>query len=166
MDARKIFFGSAIVFFLYSGMIFVYSQERPSDHESQPSLIRKDLLQKERKSLDPPRRNIFTPQRLEHGLDSPVEVDAAGRQPGSGDTADAESQQQETVYRVDIRYIGYIGSEKRTVALIIHNGDAIAVEKGEQVSDQVKILEISPQSVEFVGPDSVPIKVFLEGEEQ
>lgn len=165
MHARKIFLGSAIVFLLYAGMMFVSAQEKLSDHESQPSLVRKDLLQRERKSLDPPKRNIFTSQRSGYGLDSPVAVDTSGRQPGSRDTADAESQQQ-AVYRVDIRYIGYIGSEKRTVALIIYEGEAMAVEKGEQVSEQVKILNISPQSVEFVGPDSVPNKVFLEGEER
>jgi hypothetical protein len=166
MCTKKIFLGAAIACFLYAGMTFVYSQENPSDHESQPSWIRKDLLQRERKGLDPPRRNIFTPQQSEYGLNSPGEVPAAGRQPGSRDPADTESQAQETVYRVDIRYIGYIGSEKRTVALIIHNGEAMAVEKGELLSEQVKILDISPQSVEYVGPDSVPNKVFLEGEER
>ena len=166
MDARKIFSGSVVLLFLSSGMTVVYSQEKPLKNESQTRLLRKDLLQKERKSLDPPKRNIFTPQRLGYKLDGTVEVGTSGRQPGPGDAAYTESPPPETARQVDIRYIGYIGSHRRTVALIIHNGDAVAVEKGEQLSEQVKILDITPQSVEFVGPDSIPNKVFLEGEER
>lgn len=164
MDTKTTFF-RLTVFFLFCGLTVAYSQEKSHEPEDRSSLIRMDLLQKERKSLAPPQRNIFTPQRLRPGMDRPGEAGSLVDPSGSKDAAGAESPEQEMTQRIDIQYIGYIGSRERTVAIIIFNGEALAVEKGEPISEQIIIREITPQSIEFEGPDSIPNKVFLEGEE-
>ena len=164
MDVKKIFL-CLVLFFLY-GMTVGFFQEKKVADRDPSSLIRKDLLPKERKSLAPPQRNIFTPQRGEYGLDRPVDAGVIEGQPGSKNITDGESPEPLIAPGIDIRYIGYIGSQERTVAIIIFNGDALAVEKGELISEHMKILEITPQSIKFEGSNSIPNEVFLEGEER
>ena len=64
---------------------------------------------------------------------------------------------------LNIRYIGYIVSDEKIVALIIFDGNALAVEKGEMINKKVKVGEITPEEIEFMGPDSEKRKYSLEG---
>jgi hypothetical protein len=50
------------------------------------------------------------------------------------------------------------------VALIVFEGDALAVEKGEVISEGVKIGEITPEEIEIIGSDSQKRRYYLEGE--
>lgn len=61
------------------------------------------------------------------------------------------------------RYIGYIVFGEKIVALIIIDGNALAVEKGEMISEGVKVGEITPEEIEIMGPDSEKRKYSLEG---
>ena len=50
------------------------------------------------------------------------------------------------------------------MALIIFDGESLAVEKGELISEGVEIGEITLQDIEVIGPDSNRRKFSLEGE--
>jgi tetratricopeptide (TPR) repeat protein len=63
---------------------------------------------------------------------------------------------------LNIRYIGYIVSSEKIIALIILDGNILAVEKGEMISKGVKIGEITPEVIEVLGPDLEKKKYFLE----
>ena len=66
---------------------------------------------------------------------------------------------------ISLRYIGYVGSMEKTVALVIFEGLALAVKKGDMVSDSFEVLNITRKEIEFAGRDSITRKVSLEGEE-
>ena len=67
---------------------------------------------------------------------------------------------------MNIRYIGHIRSGQKIVALIVYEDTAIAVEKGEMISEGVQIGDVTSEYVEIVGPDSVRRKYTLEGEKE
>jgi len=126
------------------------------------SLIRKDLLYEKRRNLNPPIRNIFSPQRIrapESGL-LPGEVEG---DPGETGTKPGEKALD---VMANIRYIGYIQSGHRIVALIIFEEEALAVEEGEMISQDVRVGKVTPEEIELMGPDSKKRNYSLEGEEE
>ena len=92
------------------------------------SLIRKDLLLREKIELGNPVRNIFTLRR------------SARREIQRNSVELQQSQQQNSNLTnklgassslpVNIRYIGYVISDNKMVALIVFEGNALAVERG------------------------------------
>jgi len=126
------------------------------------SLIRKDLLFEKGENLSPPIRSIFSPRkrRKSEAEFLPGEVQKKGEGVGS------ESGEKALVVMPHIRYIGYINSGHRTVALIIFEEEALAVEEGEMVSEEIRVGKVSPREIEIIGPDSRKWKYLLEGEEE
>jgi hypothetical protein len=126
------------------------------------SLIRKDLLDEKTKNLNPPIRNIFSPRK--------VRTSEAGLLPGEveGDLGETGTRPGEKGLDVmpNIRYIGYIESGHRIVALIIFEEEALAVEEGEMISQDVRVGKVTPEEIELIGPDSKKRKYSLEGEEE
>lgn len=125
------------------------------------SLIRKELLFAERKKLKPPRRNIFSPLSSEIreegspllGLPQPLQQ------------AGADSKDEVHSSSLNLRYIGYIDSGQRIVALIVFEGQALAVEEGEKISEQLQVGKISTKEIEIIGPGEAKTRYSLEGEE-
>lgn len=165
MKARMGVLASAILFFclsLLSGEELEKKQEEGKKQGEFPSFIRKDLLVRPERRLQPPRRNIFMPSRS-----SPVEEDPgyAGQKINLGrsglDIQDKEEKQAGPV--LNLRYLGYVQSAGKLVALIVFEGQLLAVEKGEMISEGVKVGEISPEEIEIIGPDSLSRKFSLEG---
>jgi len=140
------------------------SNEKKAALQSQHSLIRKDLLEIDDQALKMPERNIFKPDRRRST--SETQVDSGPIVPPAEELSTPAEDDEEIVtgWTGQLRYIGYIGSRQRTVALIIFNGQALAVETGEQISDEVTVKKISPAEIEFEGPDSMQIKAVFEGE--
>lgn len=66
--------------------------------------------------------------------------------------------------RIDVKYIGYVKSEKRVVALIILEGQTYAVESGDVLEMDVTIGEITPDDMEIIDQGSEPKRINLEGE--
>ena len=126
------------------------------------SLIRKELLLKERGKLGVPRRNIFSPRR-------------PGRRETGENRAKLHQNPQEipslpkevsSPLPLNIKYIGYIVSREKIVALIVFGGDALAVEREEVISEGVRVGEITPEEIEIIGSDSQKRKYSLEGEKE
>lgn len=136
------------------------------------NLIRKDLLEGLEKKPAPPERNIFRPDRRrpqaagggERPGDSPgVDVVGGSDEPRpDADTALSVS----TGIVVQLRYIGYIGSRARAVAVVLVQGEAQAVSVGDSPSEGLTILAITPREIEFTGPDERTRRVSIEGEER
>jgi hypothetical protein len=141
---------------------------RPSPSEERNSLLRMDLLQRPREGMTPPQRNIFAPRT---GASRPVENFPYGGQQAlpndrAPDTPDqpAEGTAAPPVFSVSLRYIGFIESSRRIIALVVFEGQAIAVVEGEVVSEGIRIGKITRDQIEIVLPDSTTRRFPLEGE--
>lgn len=157
----------AIVFFLFmlSAVFCLFSidgdLQEASQKNKEKSFIRKDLLLKESRKLKPPRRNIFSLQKIRFG-----ENEFWGdkqEEPGS-----IEGRQNirmgQTGSEMELRYIGYVCSDQKIVALIIFGGETLAVEEGEVIGDSTKISKIVPEEINIIWPDSTKKAYSLEGE--
>jgi len=156
------FLGISLCLWAKEGM---FQKKKPKEKETK-SLIRKELLLKERKKLEPPRRIIFSPRSS--GLpESQADAFRIGQNsPESSPETPTTLSENRSLAPSNIRYIGYIHSEDKIVGLIIFEGNALAVEQGEMISAGVKIGKITLEEIEIIGPDSEIRKYSLEGERE
>jgi hypothetical protein len=129
--------------------------------EEAKSLIRLDLLRLQRTEARLPKRNIFAPRS--HSSPPLSLKGQEGIGPEAAETLSGK-QQERPAFNVNLRYIGYIESPGRMIALIILEGQALAVAEGEVVSEGIRIGKISPTEIEIIMPDSTNRKFSLEGE--
>ncbi len=122
------------------------------------SLIRKELLLKEKKGLPLPRRNIFSPRRT--GL-SPSEPKGPALQKNPG-TVEPEPSRAS----LNLSYIGYIVSGEKIIALIVLEGDILYVEKGDMIQEGIRIGEITASEIEVIGPGSEKKKFMIQGDSE
>ncbi len=137
-------------------------QNRGLAKGGEKSLIRKDLLLRKKIELGNPARNIFTLRRsVSREIErSPVKLQQNQQQnPTLPSKYEASSS-----LPLNIRYIGYVISDDKMVGLIVFGGDALAVERGEVISEGVKIGKITPEEIEIIGSDSQKRRYYLEGE--
>jgi len=135
-------------------------------------LIRIDLLQKEELPLEPPLRNIFAPHRSQ----SPRDRAGQGRRPGEGpgdlpggenpEGVEEELRPETEAVSWNLRYLGYVISSERTVAVVVFQGETMAVKPGEIIAEGVTILKITPDEIVYQGPDDLSRTVSLEGEDR
>ncbi|MFP4081460.1 MAG: hypothetical protein ACLFVG_01750 [Candidatus Aminicenantes bacterium] len=156
---------SWLVVFLCTGLLLGgQGKDRKSekkDSKAPGSLIRKELLVAEKKELTPPQRNIFSPHRS--GIGEEMK--------NLGVTQDVEvkpenSEPKTPSFSTGLRYIGYVQYGQRIVALIIFEGQAAAVEKGDRISGQVEAGDITTKDIEIIGPGAEIKKYPLQGEEE
>jgi hypothetical protein len=165
MKAKKI--TSAFFILLLSIGLCIWAgeerlQKKVLEKGGEKSLIRKDLLLREKIELGNPVRNIFTLRRsVRREIErNPVKQEQnQQRNPTIPNTHEAS-----TSLPVNIRYIGYVISADKMVALIVFEGNALAVERGEVISVGVKIGKITTEEIEIVGSDSQRRRYSLEGE--
>jgi hypothetical protein len=128
-------------------------------------LLRVDLL----KALPPepaaPIRSIFSPGRA---VAAPEPVRApdpsaapAGEEPGVEAPPETAAEQSAP----DLAYIGYVRSGRKVVALVISEGQAVAVAEGEEVVPGLKVEKIGPDRIDVVGPDGKRRSVPIQGEQ-
>jgi Tfp pilus assembly protein PilP len=132
--------------------------------KGQTGLVRKDLLEPTRKQLLPPQRNIFTRQRIIPSGEGPGFFGTEGEPQRGGTPTQSGSKNENTEISINVKYIGYVNSEQRVIALIIFGAETYAVESGDLLEGGINIGEITPDDIEIIGPDSEPNRVKLEGE--
>lgn len=140
-------------------------QEKPKmtkngESDQRASYIRMDLLRTEKKPLPPAPRSIFTAQSSR-----PVTVDREelqGERESSEGTGDIQREQSGDY--LDLRYIGYVRSGTKIVALVIFQGEALAVAEGELIAEGITAKKIGLQEIEVMGPNSKISMFSLEGE--
>jgi len=161
-DIRSAFF----ILFLSMGLSVWAGEEKLQkkglDKGGGKSLIRKDLLLREKIELGNPVRNIFTLRRSESReiQRNPVELQQSQQQNSNFPNKLGASSS----LPANIRYIGYVISDNKMVGLIVFEGNALAVEHGEVISEGVKIGKITSEEIEIVGSDSQKRRYYLEGE--
>jgi len=137
-------------------------QEKGLEKGGEKSLIRKDLLLREKIELGNPVRNIFT---LRRSVSREIQRNQAKLQQNQQQNPTLPNKYEaSSSLPVNIRYIGYVISADKMVALIVFEGNALAVERGELISEGVKIGKITPEEIEIVGSDSQKRRYYLEGE--
>ncbi|MDH4217144.1 MAG: hypothetical protein OEY18_00070 [Candidatus Aminicenantes bacterium] len=150
--------------FLYPRAYQEGKNQRTQKDREFKSLIRKDLLETSSRKLLPPRRDIFTrqsPSSIGEGLEFPG---ADRLHLPEGDPSQTNSSDESIGISLDLKYIGYVNSEQRVVALILFRGEVYAVEFGDMLDGGISIGEITPDDIEIIGPDFQSSKVKLEGE--
>jgi hypothetical protein len=163
---------AALVFVLAAGVCPAQVQTdpapKPAVDKEVKSLLRTDLLRVKKLEAAPPKRNIFAPRA---GFSRPGEVVRPGRplpavdfQAADDLTAGDETAGAPPVISVNLRYIGFIESPGRLVAMINFDGRAAAVVEGDIVGEGIRISKITRQQIEVVLPDSSTRTFSLEGE--
>lgn len=163
-------FNRLFVFFLlfFLGAFFCLGgkkeagQEKSSQEDLERSLVRKELLIQEKKKLAPPKRNIFSLQS--YSLENRGEETAGVNLSRGGTQTKPQEERAESALALDLRYIGYIDSGQKIIALVIFEGEALAVEAGEMVTMDVKIEKITQENIVVVGLDAQQRTYALEGE--
>jgi hypothetical protein len=158
------------ILFLSAGLCLWAGEEKLQkqglETGGEKSLIRKDLLLREKTELGNPVRNIFA---LSRSSNREIQGNEANLQPSQHqgqhqDPALPNKYEASSSLPVNIRYIGYVISADKIVALIVFEGNALAVENGELISDGVKIGKITAEEIEIVGSGSQKRRYYLEGE--
>jgi len=129
------------------------------------SLIRKDLLIGKKKKLSPPRRNIFSPHAvIKTQAESLPETVKANQQTLSQLRESSEGYSEGT--KPDLKYLGYVKSGQKIIALIIWEGEALAVIENEMISTEIRVGKVTSEEIELESASSQKWKYSLEGEEE
>jgi hypothetical protein len=154
------------------GFLPAQTPDRPLAEEPLPegkkSLILMDLLQRPQAEMAPPQRNIFAPgARQSRPADTVIP-------PGEQWTAEDDDAETTGIgeerlpapplMTVNLRYIGFIESSRRMIALLVIEGQAVAVFEGEVVGEGIRIGRVTREQVEIVLPDGSTKLFSLEGE--
>ncbi len=91
----------------------------------------------------------------------PAAQAAPGAKPGAEGAAEAETTPAPAV---NVRYVGFIQGKEKFLAIILFNGQAMAVAAGETLGNVWKVEKVGPAEIEILGPDGPAIKFALEGE--
>ncbi len=152
---------------LYPGLSSQGEKVEVQEKKEKRSLIRKELLVPPDKSLPPTKRNIFTRGRPQAGMNA-GEISPSGNfQETEGINFPGQPKQKEETaekIRIDVKYIGYVRSGERVVALILLEGKTYAVESGDVLEAGMTIGKITPDDMEIFDQSSESIRINLEGE--
>jgi hypothetical protein len=157
---------ACFVLFLFAVSLLCGQKETPKKRDvgegEGKSLVQKDLLLKEKKGLQPPLRNIFSPRRTGLG---PSELKGVGipqslqKNPGTVGPEPSHAS-------LNLSYIGYIVSGEKIIALIVLEGDILYVEKGDIIQEGIRIGEITASEIEVIGPGSEKKKYLIQGDSE
>lgn len=153
-----------VLFLLFTASITAQeaNQEKSEEELSILNLIRKDLLNLDIKKLDPPKRNIFTPNSSGFQETNAFRDLNESQLTGLPEIETLEAELP-LVLASGLKYIGYVKAGQKITALILFEGEALAVDVGEEIAEGVSISKITPEDITVIGPDQEPRKVPLEG---
>jgi len=135
-------------------------KEKSGEANPRVSFIRMDLLRAEKKPLPPAPRSIFTAKRSEYPSISSAKL----KEEMEKIEEIGGIQREQSGEYLDLRYIGYVRSGTKIVALVIFQGEALAVAEGEMIVEGITMKKIGLEEIEVIGPDSKLSMFSLEGE--
>ncbi len=150
------------------GLAFGLSQDKTSPAEKpgalkvQKSLIRVDLLQKKERAAAFAKRDIFVPNTSAEPTAAPS-LTEEGKRPSmnQGEGAVPAASQEAAL---NLRYIGYIQAKSKFIALVLFEGQAVAVGEGDMLGSAWKVAKIAAGEIEIQGLDGKSQMFALEGE--
>jgi hypothetical protein len=126
-------------------------------------LIRLDLLAAVRSGPMPLLRDIFLPRGP--GSEGPAALPVAlGGPVRPGAVPAIENPAEEAAPPPTVRYIGFVRSPSRFLALVLVDGQAAALAEGDTAGAAGKIVKITATEIEIQGADGKSLKFALEGE--
>lgn len=164
MQIRK----GLIPLFVFMGIILLLSDgssQEESAEKERNDMIRKDLLFKGGEQLGLPLRNIFSPISSRSAQIGTALVEDKRSVIPKVEQRDQVNEKKEPARpALNVRYIGYVRSEGKIVALIFFRGIAFAVEKGEFLEEQIKVEEVTVEEIVLTLGGFQPLKFAIEGE--
>jgi hypothetical protein len=154
--------------FIFMGIALCLVEGTTQDNESSQegkTLIRIDLLFQGKEQLELPLRNIFSPitsRRAQIG--TAVIQEKRSENPVDKQQEQAAEKKEPPRPALNVRYIGYIRSKEKIVALILFRGIAYAVEEGELLEEQVEVKDITVEEIILTLAGFQPFKYAIEGE--
>jgi len=147
-------------------------QEKDGDDTESVRIIRLDLLKPKAKEISLPVKNIFTGQSDER-LSVSEPRGTPGTERPTGDlsqgvdvSVNEREERNPGIPGFNLKYLGYVASLKKKVALILYNGEFLAVEKGYVLPGGIEIIEITSKTVTVKGLGTEKKVLKLEGEEK
>jgi hypothetical protein len=121
--------------------------QAPAAKDDKP-LIRKDLLSFGQGEIAPPRRDIFRPRATAQPTSpqSPQVVTPARKLPTPAGGPPA--------FALNIVYVGSARSAGKIVALVLLDGQTTPVAEGDEITPGYKVLRVTADEIEVVGPNS------------
>ncbi|MDW7761785.1 MAG: hypothetical protein SCM96_14260 [Acidobacteriota bacterium] len=138
------------------------TREPQKEESARPPIIRSDLLDVAGEKGLPQVRDIFVPKPA-------VSVSSVTDRPDLAGLPLVESRFPEmgvASFRqpVHLTYTGYVSSGSFYIALIVYQGQPMAVAEGEEIGPGIRIVRITPDKLEIAEPDS-EVKAFpIEGD--
>ena len=129
---------------------------------ARPPIIRMDLLAAAGEEGLPQVRDIFVPKPA-------VSVPAVTDRSDLSGLPLSDSRFPEmggASYRqpVQLTYTGYVSSGSFYIALIVYQGQPMAVAEGEEIGPGIRIVRITPENLEIAEPDSEVKSFPIEGD--
>jgi len=167
MSNNNKWFYACVLVVCCASLLIARIQDKPQETESAKvkvdSFIRMDLLSAEKKPMPPPKRNIFTVGSASAAEElSPEALEA--RMEEIRNSQITQTQGEEMLSSLNLRYLGYVLSGRKIVGLIVFESEALAVVEGDLITDGFTVGRISPEEIEVIGPDSKPEMFSIEGE--
>jgi len=135
-------------------------EAKTAELSSGQSLIRKDLLKPPRSADVRPKRNIFV-----RGGGTAVEPGPPANAVRPQAVTPSDQAEPESL-GPDIRYVGCVVTPRKTVAIILVDGQALAVAEGDQVAGIFTVQKISPEALDLADPDGQRRTISIGGEKQ
>ena len=136
--------------------------KKPAAAKPSGPLIRKDLLAALRTAPASLRRDLFLPQGP--GAEAPLALPTLlGGRPRPA-AAPVEEKPADEAPPVLVRYVGFIRSQGKFLALVLIDGQAAALAEGDLAGTVGKVVRIAAGEIEIQGNDGKPLKIALEGE--
>jgi hypothetical protein len=136
-----------------------------SEDEVGKSLIRKDLLFGKKEKLSPPTRNIFSPHAVSKTQAELLSEEVGGSQKIPSPSSEDSARYSEGT-KPDLNYLGYVKSGQKIIALIIFEGEALAVIENEMIGTGIRVGNVTSEEVELISASSQKWKYSIEGEEE
>jgi hypothetical protein len=153
--------------FVLAGAVFALGQKPAPDAKKRVKdaapVIRLDLLAAVRSGPTPFLRDIFQPQGSAAGGPAAMPVVFGGPvRPVTVPTG--ETLAEDTAALPNVRYVGFVRSQGRFLALILVDGQAGALAEGDMAGTAGKVVKITAAEIEIQGADGKSLKFALEGE--
>jgi len=129
----------------------------PSSAPAVGSLIRKDLLGRGRPADVRPRRNIFIRNGGPASEAPPADVSRPIPEP-------PVSPAQPAAVEPDIRFVGCVVTARKAVAIVLVEGQALAVAEGDRLAEVFTVQKISPEALALVDDQGQTRTISIRGE--
>jgi hypothetical protein len=168
--ARTLAAGIVLGIFFAIALAASQGQKAEAKKEKPGPLIKKHLLDVKKENFAAPKRNIFSAGAAAFPEDRPPVLDdvvlKSAEDANSAQAVKPGEKEATPAASISLRYIGFIGSSKKAIGLVLFEGRAQALEEGDLLAAGVQVGKITQKELEILLPNGLKQKFPLEGEEE